>query len=149
MIIWGGCFLFNTGGRYNPGIDSWTATNIANAPAGRDYHKAVWTGSEMIVWGGCCYLNTGGRYCAQAGAPITLSAAKRKVGGINTVRLTWSEATSTGIDVYRDSVPIMRTANDGSYVDSTCDTGRARYTYRVCEAGTHTCSNNASVKFPH
>jgi hypothetical protein len=43
----------------------------------------------------------------------------------------------------------VRTANDGSYVDSTGDTGRARYTYRVCEAGTHTCSNNASVKFPH
>ena len=42
---------------------------------------------------------------------------------------------------------IVTTANDGSYVDSTGDTGRARYTYRVCEAGTQTCSNNARVKF--
>ena len=32
--------------------DTWTATSTTNAPAGRDYHTAVWTGSEMIVWGG-------------------------------------------------------------------------------------------------
>src|SRR6266704_3079070 len=79
--------------------------------------------------------------------PITLSAAKRKVNGINTVRLTWSGATSTNIDVYRNAVLIVTTANDGSYTDSTGDTGRARYTYRVCEAGTQTCSNDARVTF--
>ena len=81
-------------------------------------------------------------------SPITLSAAKRKVRGINTVRLTWSGVNSTNIDVYRDAVLIVTTANDGSYTDSTGDTGRARYTYRVCEAGTATCSNNARVTFP-
>jgi hypothetical protein len=42
--------------------DSWTATSTTNAPAARELHTAVWTGSEMIVWGGCCYMNTGGRY---------------------------------------------------------------------------------------
>jgi hypothetical protein len=104
----------------------------------------------MIVWGGLgsTDFNTGGRYCAQAGGPITLSAAKGKVEGINTVRLTWSGATSTDIDVYRDAVLIVTTANDGSYTDSTGDTGRARYMYRVCEAGTSTCSNNARARFP-
>jgi hypothetical protein len=80
-------------------------------------------------------------------APFTLGAAGRKVGGINTVRLTWSGATSTDVDVYRDGVVIVTTANDGSYTDSTGDTGRARYTYEVCEAGTSTCSNNAKVTF--
>ena len=35
---------------------------------------------------------------------LTLSAAKRRVDGINTVRLTWSGATSANIDVYRDGV---------------------------------------------
>src|SRR5437879_7403774 len=69
MINWGGtqgCVVYlNTGGRYNPSTDSWTATSLTNAPAARDYHTAVWTGSEMIVWGGfsgSSYLNTGGRY---------------------------------------------------------------------------------------
>ena len=66
MIVWGGITsgpnptYFNTGGKYNPGTDSWTATCTTNAPAARADHTAVWTGNEMIVWGGD--LNTGGRY---------------------------------------------------------------------------------------
>jgi Galactose oxidase, central domain/Kelch motif len=76
MIVWGGCFgnpcsnFVDTGGRYDPGTDSWTATSTTNAPSARAYHTAVWTGSEMIVWGGQDnsgnYLDTGGRYCAAA-----------------------------------------------------------------------------------
>ena len=67
MIIWGGIGgsnYSNTGGRYNPGTDSWTATSTTNAPSGRYNHTAVWSGSEMIVWGGSDndFLNTGGRY---------------------------------------------------------------------------------------
>jgi hypothetical protein len=61
-----GIATLNTGGRYNPSIDSWTATSTTNTPAGRYWHTAVWTGSEMIVWGGYdgerADLNTGGRY---------------------------------------------------------------------------------------
>ena len=82
-----------------------------------------------------------------APATITLSALGRKVGGINTVRLSWSGATSNQVDIYRDDVVIVTTANDGSYVDSTGDTGRARYNYKVCEAGTQTCSNVVTVRF--
>ena len=57
MIVWGGSMRMavtrlNTGGRYNPSTDSWTATSTTNAPAARAFHTAVWTGSEMIVWGG-------------------------------------------------------------------------------------------------
>ena len=68
MIVWGGfdaSGYLNTGGRYNPGTDSWTATSTTNAPDARYAHTAVWTGSEMIVWGGTdgsSFLNTGGRY---------------------------------------------------------------------------------------
>jgi len=72
MIVWGGENFsvvppfYNTGGKYNPVTDSWTPTSTTNAPEGRDFHTAVWTGSEMIVWGGwdenLTPLNTGGRY---------------------------------------------------------------------------------------
>ena len=74
MIVWGGAvnsfpYYSNTGGRYNPTTDSWTATSIVSAPEARDGHTVVWTGTEMIVWGGLSfdgsnyhYLNTGGRY---------------------------------------------------------------------------------------
>jgi len=67
MIVWGGCaghpcdMPLNTGGRYNPSTDSWTATTTTNAPTGRSSHTAVWTGSDMIVWGGT-EDTTGGRY---------------------------------------------------------------------------------------
>ena len=71
MIVWGGYsydgidHYWNTGGRYNPGTDSWVATSTTNAPDGREFHSAVWTGSTMIVWGGFDggnELNTGGMY---------------------------------------------------------------------------------------
>jgi N-acetylneuraminic acid mutarotase len=72
MIVWGGEFSFNgtdtnTGGRYNPGTDTWTPTTTNNVPEARSKHTAVWTDSEMIVWGGFSSdsfqdLNTGGRY---------------------------------------------------------------------------------------
>lgn len=55
----------DTGGRYSPSTDSWTATSTTNAPEARFHHTAVLAGSEMIVWGGASFLeyfNTGGRY---------------------------------------------------------------------------------------
>jgi hypothetical protein len=61
MIVWGGYFYdvddhyLNTGGRYNPGTDSWLPTSTTNAPGGCELHTAVWTGGEMIIWGdGTC-----------------------------------------------------------------------------------------------
>ena len=38
MIVWGGdgYGVLNTGGRYNPSTDSWTATSITNAPEARE-----------------------------------------------------------------------------------------------------------------
>ena len=82
MIVWGGGgpispFYYDTGGRYNPGTDTWVATTTSNAPTGRAEHTALWTGSEMIVWGGFFLditfhdLNSGGRYCAQSGPTPT------------------------------------------------------------------------------
>ena len=72
MIIWGGAYhsggppvYFNTGGKYDPSTNSWTATNTPSAPLARELHTAVWTGNEMVIWGGerlGSYLNTGGRY---------------------------------------------------------------------------------------
>jgi outer membrane protein assembly factor BamB len=78
---------------------------------------------------------------------IMLRARGKKIGGINTSRLTWRGATSPNIDVNRDGVVIATTPNDGSYDDSTGTTGQASFTYKVCEAGTQTCSNEATVRF--
>jgi serine protease AprX len=79
--------------------------------------------------------------------PITLTARGKKVGGINTSRLTWTGATSANIDVNRDGVVIATAPNNGHYTDSTGTTGQASFTYKVCEAGTQTCSNSVLVRF--
>lgn len=73
MIVWGGDptpeigGALNSGGRYNPSLNSWEATSLTGAPAARSRHTAVWAGTEMIVWGGSdpYKKNTGGRYCAK------------------------------------------------------------------------------------
>src|SRR5438876_3375003 len=58
MIVWGGhngtspVPTLDSGDSYNPSTDSCTTTSTANAPAARNLHAAVGTGSEMIVWGG-------------------------------------------------------------------------------------------------
>ena len=91
------------------------------------------------------YGNNRGGYDASIG-PITLRAAGRKVGGINTARLRWRGAISTNIDVYRNGIVIATVSNTGTYTDSTGDTGRARYTYRVCEAGAQNCSNDVLLQ---
>ena len=56
MIVWGGANYdrnrwWNTGARDHPVSDTWTATNLTDAPTARFRHTAVWTGTEMIVWG--------------------------------------------------------------------------------------------------
>ncbi len=72
MVVWGGTkydivtpTYYNTGGKYDPSANTWTATSTTNAPAGRYQHQAVWNGSVMMVWGGDAgftYYNTGGKY---------------------------------------------------------------------------------------
>jgi len=73
MIVWGGYLngvpypggYLNDGGRYDPTTDGWKRTSAEGAPGVREFHTAVWTGSEMIIWGGDTgygTANDGGRY---------------------------------------------------------------------------------------
>jgi N-acetylneuraminic acid mutarotase len=91
MIVWGGDvdadpepFVVNTGGRYNPSSNTWTATSIANAPAARGAHTAIWTGAEMIVWGG--------RDNRQYGNPSSLATG----GRYDPVNDTWTAVSTEG-----------------------------------------------------
>ena len=85
MIVWGGSqneIEVNTGGRYDPILDTWTPTTQHGAPSARIHHSVVWTGNEMIVWGGTdedlvSATDTGGRYdpIADSWAPTSLFRA--------------------------------------------------------------------------
>jgi hypothetical protein len=61
---------------------------------------------------------------------ITLTATGYRVQGRHTVGLSWSVATSSSIDLYRDGVVIATAPNTGAYTNSidvsvgaTCVTG--------------------------
>jgi N-acetylneuraminic acid mutarotase len=84
VIVWGGAdftsgSLLQTGYRYSPTSDAWTAISSTGAPAGRTSACAGWAAGRMVVWGGTdgtTPFNTGGRY--------------------NPTTDTWSPTTQTG-----------------------------------------------------
>ncbi|HUF69602.1 MAG TPA: S8 family serine peptidase [Longimicrobiales bacterium] len=78
---------------------------------------------------------------------FTLSATGYKVRGLPKADLTWSGASSTNVDVYRNGALIATTPNGGAFTDNIDQRGGGSYVYRVCEAGTSTCSNDVTVTF--
>jgi len=78
---------------------------------------------------------------------ITLTATGFKVKGVQSANLSWSGATGTSVDVFRDGSKVLTTANDGTFTDNIGKKGGGTYTYKVCEAGTSTCSNTATIVF--
>ncbi|WP_373060603.1 S8 family peptidase [Gemmatimonas sp.] len=76
---------------------------------------------------------------------ISLSITKQVTKNQNTSRLTWSGATTTNVDLYRNAARFVTTANDGSYNDSRI--ARGTWTYKVCNAGTTICSPDVTVVF--
>ena len=80
-------------------------------------------------------------------ASITLSVSGSKVKGVASASLSWSGAATSTVDIYRNGSLLTTTANDGAHTDSIGRGASGTYTYRVCNAGSTTCSSNASVTF--
>lgn len=89
----------------------------------------------------------GGGVVEPPSGDFTLAGAGYKVKGKHVVDLTWADATGSNIDIYRDGNLIATTANNGSYTDNIGTKGGATYVYEACEAGSSTCSNEATVIF--
>jgi serine protease len=49
--------------------------------------------------------------------------------------------------MYRNGMVIATVLNNGAYTDTIGGNGHGTYTYQVCQAGTTTCSNQATVTF--
>lgn len=77
----------------------------------------------------------------------TLAVRGYKVQGMQKADLTWTGLTATNVDVYRNSVKISATANDGAMTDAIDKKGGGSYAYKVCVTGTTTCTNQASISF--
>jgi N-acetylneuraminic acid mutarotase len=97
MIVWGGAVivadtfeLLNTGARFDPALNSWTATTTTDSPSARFLHVAVWTGQSMVVWGGDVSAGsgqTGGRYdpATDSWTPTSMVGAPAGVEGHSVV----------------------------------------------------------------
>lgn len=81
------------------------------------------------------------------GGGIVLTATGYKVKGLQHADLGWSGATSASVDIYRGTEKIATMPDDGAYTDEIGQRGGGSYTYKVCEAGTSSCSNEATVTF--
>lgn len=84
---------------------------------------------------------------ASGSSNIVLTATGRTEGGVQYMSLKWTGATGTMVDIYRSGVRIRTTANDGSDTNGRTFQGPATYVFRVCQAGTSVCSNDATVVF--
>ncbi|MGD9237518.1 MAG: PKD domain-containing protein, partial [Desulfobacterales bacterium] len=80
-------------------------------------------------------------------ATLTLTATGKQNKKWFIVNLDWSGANSDIVDIKKDGVSIITTNNDGNYTDKMPNAGSGSYTYQVCEAGSSTCSNEATVDF--
>jgi N-acetylneuraminic acid mutarotase len=124
MIVWGGwngTIHLNTGGRYNPSSNSWTAVTTAGVPSARFIHTAVWTGTEMIVWGGANsgtgFLNSGGLYNPASDSwTVVATNGTPAVRGYHTAVWAGSEMIIWG-GYYYDGLPHY--FNDGGRYDPT------------------------------
>ena len=81
-----------------------------------------------------------------SGTGVVLQAAGYKIRSYPRVDLTWSAAAWPMVDVYRNGIKVTTTSNDRAHTDAP-PKGAATYTYKICDAGTATCSNNISVTF--
>ena len=78
---------------------------------------------------------------------ISLSATGRVDGAVQYMTLKWSGATGPMVDIYRNGARLRTTTNDGSDTNGRTFQGNATYVFRVCQAGTTICSNDATVTF--
>jgi hypothetical protein len=74
---------------------------------------------------------------------IMLQATAIMMPGGNAVHLTWSGATTSTVDIYRNGAKVTTTANDGAYDDLVAS---GTYQYAVCDLGsTSACSAQVTV----
>jgi PKD repeat protein len=80
------------------------------------------------------------------GGGFQLTASGTKVKGVQHGILSWS-GNSGNVDVYRDGSVIKVNQGGSSYDDNINKKGAGTYIYKVCNTGTTTCSNDATVVF--
>ncbi len=131
---------------------SWNFGNGATSAAQHPSHSYATAGTYTVTLtvtdnGGATGSITKSVTVTAPTSGITLTARGYKVKGLPKADLAWAGATSTNMDVYRNGVVLVTTANDGAHTDALPKGSIGTFTYKVCQSGTNTCSPNASVTF--
>ena len=82
-----------------------------------------------------------------SGSELVLTVTGRtNRGGRNFADLSWTGGATATVDIHRDGSVVATVDNTGSYTDKL---GRSigTFSYKVCEAGSTTCSEPAEVSF--
>jgi subtilisin family serine protease len=78
---------------------------------------------------------------------ITLTATSKSNRKWVIVDLSWSGATSSYVEIYRDGKLLETTSNDGAYTDKIANPGSGDATYTICESVGSTCSSPVTVSW--
>ncbi|MGH7585066.1 MAG: S8 family serine peptidase, partial [Gemmatimonadales bacterium] len=81
------------------------------------------------------------------GDVITLAVTNASRGRNTRAGLTWAGSSATSVTIRRNGATLVTTANDGQHTDNLGKGTTGTFTYQVCNAGTSTCSNSASITF--
>ncbi len=109
LVVWGGADLdqdqqlFNTGGRYNPANNTWTATSLANPPFRRAEATATAIGTDIIFYGG---RTTNYYYVSNvfSGIETAYGFAEMASGSrYNPAANTWTDIADSPVGRYRHS----------------------------------------------
>jgi fibronectin type 3 domain-containing protein len=135
---------------------AWTAlaTVAANTTS---YDDTSASGNTSYAYRIAAYNGAGDSAWAESGSVTTpaapagpsLQANGYKVKGRQSVDLSWTGAAGA-VDIYRDGGMLTTVSSEGgsgAFTDNIGVKGGGTYDYAVCEAGTSTCSNTATIVF--
>jgi hypothetical protein len=132
---------------------AWRSSVEGNIGTGGTFTRQMRAGTHTITaavtdgGGLTTHTNVTLYVTASLSTGATLTARGYKEKGLQKVDLAWKGLTATKVDVYRNSAKITSTANDGATTDPINTKGGGKYTYKICAAGTTTCSNVVTVTF--
>ncbi|WP_205633683.1 hypothetical protein [Labilithrix luteola] len=142
MLVWGGDQWFDSvhgeqrtdGASYDPVSNEWEVMTNAGAPAQRDAHTSIWTGTVMIVWGGRqwrgggvpAFLADGGIYepATDSWRPISSIGAPSERGWHSAVWTGTEMLVWGGLSTTSDGSGHVETHQDGFAYDPVLDRWR-------------------------
>ena len=125
--------------------DALKATAQDSGASGKDVYFGygivkIASADAYLTANGC-----GGDVTPPTGGDITATFTTSRSRGKNNVNLSWTGASTSSVEIYRNNALRTTTSNNGSFTDSFKTSGS--FTYKVCDQGSDNCSAEVTVNF--